>query len=1205
MNHENRSTTLAAELSAVSSAFESHVIELPPGDNLLPSPAFKADGTSIAELTLKFLQSALPHRTFSQDSLANLSPSQLLWAWLSPGEVNSQKAAALVQSIVHSALDDSPGVENNPRVQAFVTLLSRHFASEHPSTPIGLTPDIRQVQADIIHGSLTAQPPTPGLTLAERERRLDAYATRVRTSLANTERGSEAQRNSHFMTHQPFTRPEGYISAGLLAASLDPQERIPIIYTSATRTLANEERTSSRYERTYAAWEIAAGLHQHDAPDNSGSVLNFQYEQFRSEQDRQRVRDLESLGQGLRDHWQEDVLAALDDVTDAQARRSGEADAYQVKAMLASLRRDLVLFGKTSTATQKAVIRTLDYNGQVIIPNLYGYPLEGYAFIPYQPYDQVHRPNRGLMLDLRNVTISAINGDPAFAHWARNHKGTLLQRFNSCDAQGGRDAHWPSAPNLLDTLIDNPSAQLERPVFQGSFPVRQAFNYTGSATAGYRLKYAPFDTIASLYTQLNARNAQARSQTQLFSSTQRHWRTAQKIWASTFGYIPVVGNIGNLVFGVHELNAGMSAQERLGGSVAILISTLQLAHEVPAIVAGTPPLEDTGSPGFGWKANPQGSEWRFSLEAETLDLVGVESAVEDRETGVEPDTRQPPPALPSVVVTETTVVAQVKDDGSVFELAGKSYIRVKEQVFQSRSSLLGPEQRTIIDPHSESPLFQVHKSSGKWQRLRGLQGGGHCLGKLCYTSVSETEVGIEMHPAAPADESAASDTVLFALSKPQRQQAFAAEVVNLETWLSHEQSLAEFKAIYTRERANPHGFWGPAQSYTDWQAIRRMVRDDASRLPLQDIDHPLPNEMLDEIRQQFTRPPHPTLHLDEEASTRALFDKILVPPSSADDLTFLVGHRQSLRLASYTRRILFKYGLTARQLRLLLSERATVRDTVRTVIDERYPDLRERAEILFNSHEFDLRHLPLSQRKLDTFLECLEDQSITVEKFRLIVQCIDTDTLPLPSSAIYLFSNSRKINILKALDEPQLRQRLQNASTLVERTSSFWRRLRHRNYVVETSATGDPVAILNWSFFKLKRTPVLKDAGQWYVKEQWWPDMLDKRYASFDELEQDLQRRFGGFRQTAATENITLVSTPALAAASYEVERSPQGAPIAVFYRALHEAQTKRVPLVSEAGKLFVVNSDPNWSAVSDRAFSTLGDLERAIREALTEPLEI
>ncbi|MDP0941803.1 hypothetical protein, partial [Klebsiella quasipneumoniae] len=76
------------------------------------------------------------------------------------------------------------------------------------------------------------------------------------------------------------------------------------------------------------------------------------------------------------------------------ARRSGKADAYLIRGTLQSLVDHKDSFGTLSEEGQKAVIDTLQKNGQAIIPNIYGYPLAGYAFIPYTPYDGDfrHRP---------------------------------------------------------------------------------------------------------------------------------------------------------------------------------------------------------------------------------------------------------------------------------------------------------------------------------------------------------------------------------------------------------------------------------------------------------------------------------------------------------------------------------------------------------------------------------------------------------------------------------------------------------------------------------------------------------------------------------------------------------------------------------------------------------------------------------------------
>lgn len=281
---------------------------------------------------------------------------------------------------------------------------------------------------------------------------------------------------------------------------------------------------------------------------------------------------------------------------------------------------------------QQAVNRTLDQSGQVIVPNLYGYPLQRHAFVPYQPYDgnYEHRPNQGLMISLDRGTVGEIKGDKDFADWARRNRDDVVQSFNAGDNQGGKDAHWPAAYKVLDNLIGN-----ERVTYPGyrsaisdqRIPVGETFNYTRSRPGDYWLKYGNLtdgagnneaNGIASQFQAVNAKNAAWANQTQVFDASAQNWKTAEGVWANTFGYLPVIGNLGNIAFGVHDGLYGMTANDRVGGNVAAAISSLQLAHELaPGVAASAAGKLSSGSvlnrPGASgtWEVSPQINEFRF------------------------------------------------------------------------------------------------------------------------------------------------------------------------------------------------------------------------------------------------------------------------------------------------------------------------------------------------------------------------------------------------------------------------------------------------------------------------------------------------------------------------------------------------------------------------------------------------------------------
>ncbi|MFM0109552.1 hypothetical protein PQR01_40950, partial [Paraburkholderia rhynchosiae] len=217
----------------------------------------------------------------------------------------------------------------------------------------------------------------------------------MKTRIAEIESGSEAQRNVSFLNARPFSTPLGYFSGGLMAAGYDPHEKITVAFPHFVHPPGGFKHQDRVDERTYEAWEIAAGVLEHDRPEKGGTLTSSDTKIAAADQ--ARVKELESLGTRLQDHWEQDVSEPMRDSSGALAIRSGKADAYSVRATLQSLRADKAVFGHLSPQGQQAISRTLDKNGQVIIPNLYGYPLARHAFIPYKPYDgnYENRPNQG------------------------------------------------------------------------------------------------------------------------------------------------------------------------------------------------------------------------------------------------------------------------------------------------------------------------------------------------------------------------------------------------------------------------------------------------------------------------------------------------------------------------------------------------------------------------------------------------------------------------------------------------------------------------------------------------------------------------------------------------------------------------------------------------------------------------------------------
>lgn len=473
----------------------------------------------------------------------------------------------------------------------------------------------------VIYRSVTVSPPAASHTPQERLKHIDAYAGRVVTQIENIESGEEGESNIRFQKVRQFLQPGGYFSAGLLAAGYDPHEKMTVTFNAYVGKWKPEVKTNTD-KRTYFAWEISAGALKHDRPA-AGGLLNFQTMEIEPK-DRNKINELESLGARLQDHWKDDIAKPMRHESSALVKRSGKADAYVVRGTLQSLRSDKDAYEKLTPEAREAVERTLEKHGNVVIPNIYGYPMAGYAFIPYINYhgDYDHRPSKGLMIDLKSGTVNEIHGDDDFAGWAKDNRDALQASFNTKDNQGGKNAHWVSPGNVLENLIAGKYATYpgrNGPLTEKAVPVRETFNYAQSRTSAYFLKFGNLDSgIASAYQAMNAKNAQSADQTEVFGSSQQTWKAAKELWGRTFGYVPILGNAGNIYFGVHDAIYGKTADDRVGGTAAAVISGLQVLHEIApsAVEAGL------GEPSIATRSSTtQGYNWKYEEETNGFALV--------------------------------------------------------------------------------------------------------------------------------------------------------------------------------------------------------------------------------------------------------------------------------------------------------------------------------------------------------------------------------------------------------------------------------------------------------------------------------------------------------------------------------------------------------------------------------------------------------
>ena len=606
-------------------------------------------------------------------------------------------------------------------------------------TPIkGPTPENEfDFSKQVIFGSVSPSPPTASYTQRERTQRIDAYAGRVVTQTNTIERGNEGERNIKFQKTRQFLEPAGYFSGGLMAAGYDPHEKITVTFTSY-KGVGKPEVLTDTEKRTYFAWEIAAGAFAHDKVQRGGP-LNFQFMEI-APQDRSKVADLELHGQNLQNHWTHEIAKPMSHESGALAIRSGKADAYVVRGTLQSLANNKDSFEKLTPASQAAVKRTLENNAQVIIPNIYGYPLAGYAFIPHTPFDgnYEHRPNKGLMLDLKNGAVREIHGDADFANWAKDNQENVQRSFNASDRQGGTDAHWPKAGDVLNNLIVDPHATY--PGYSSIFadkavPVAETFNYTESRGGDYRLKYGNLDSgLAGKYQEVNTNNSVWSDQTEVFGSTQQSWKAAKDFWGNTFGYIPVVGNAGNIFFGAHDSIYGMTANDRVGGTAAAVISTLQLGHELATIG-----LES----GLGKTPVVERYSWEYNERSNDIDLVRTpkvssNDAEVPRSHTLEPEVNLLRPSESENISEHAMpngeqLIEHIQPNAKgIYQVKNKTsgedqwFIRYTDgtgssNVYEIRSDFkLSDNYVQVINPGTRKPVLTVHAAgAGQWKSASG------------------------------------------------------------------------------------------------------------------------------------------------------------------------------------------------------------------------------------------------------------------------------------------------------------------------------------------------------------------------------------------------------------------------------------------------------------------------------------------------------
>lgn len=152
-------------------------------------------------------------------------------------------------------------------------------------------------------------------------------------------------------------------------------------------------------------------------------------------------------------------------------------------------------------------------------------------------------------------------------------------------------------------------------------------------------------------------------QTDVFGASQQAWKSVKDTWGKTFGNLPIVGNIGNIVFGVHDSLYGKTAGERTGGTAAAVISSLMLAHEVaPGLVEaslGETPItfNSTVTEDYRWNYNSQKSEFELTR----VSKVSGDSHPDPSLNEIESSGPEAPPASINVDGVELPPLKMVKN----------------------------------------------------------------------------------------------------------------------------------------------------------------------------------------------------------------------------------------------------------------------------------------------------------------------------------------------------------------------------------------------------------------------------------------------------------------------------------------------------------------------------------------------------------------
>ncbi|WP_248794878.1 TcdA/TcdB pore-forming domain-containing protein [Pseudomonas sp. MWU13-2105] len=216
----------------------------------------------------------------------------------------------------------------------------------------------------------------------------------------------------------------------------------------------------------------------------------------------------------------------------------------------------------------------------------------------------------------------------------------------------------------------------------------------------------------------------------------------------------------------------------------------------------------------------------------------------------------------------------------------------------------------------------------------------------------------------------------------------------LNIWLGDD-VFRELTAIL-KGTPNPYGLFQPAIRYLDATLPSHLPRlGNAVDQVFNSVYEThglraLPAEIREIIDGYIDAAPRPTLSLlVDRANRRALLETLLVGPSQAADIDYLVD--RTFLFDHNIRHMTLEYGVTAAQLRQYATQHAgnqitARRDLLRAVI-ERFPALLERLDIIFSSATLTP---PMGDGlNVNQIANLLRDPHISTTRLRLIARCAD------------------------------------------------------------------------------------------------------------------------------------------------------------------------------------------------------------------------